>query len=76
MHKSEWQNRIDLMRDSKFWPHIQAGRMADLLGAPTEMCTAILTAEIEVMRAARAQREAVDAVEQWLRQQCDAEIKQ
>lgn len=69
----DWQDKLDLLYSAKQFPHPVASKLASLLGCPHELRARIIQAEIEMLQAAKVQRDAVGAIEQWLRQQRDEE---
>ena len=71
-----WQDRLDLLFSSKAWPQPTASKLALMIGCPSDLRAGIMQAEIQLMLAAKVQREAIEAIEQWVRQQRDQEIGQ
>lgn len=69
-----WQDRLDLLFSSKAWPQPIASKLASMIGCPNDLRANVMQAEIHLMLAAKAQRDAIEAVEQWVRQQRDKEI--
>lgn len=64
-----WQDKRDLIFGAKAWPHPTGTKLSALLQAPNDIRAAIIRAEIGLMQAATEQRQALDQLEQWLRQQ-------
>ena len=63
------QDKRDLLFAAKSWPHTFGSKLASLLNAPFELRAAIVDAEIGLLEAAKEQRDAITALEEWLRQQ-------
>ena len=63
------QDKRDLLYAAKTWPHTFGSKVASLLGAPAKMRTDIMQAEIQLLEAAKAHRDMITVVEEWLRQQ-------
>jgi hypothetical protein len=63
------QDKHDLLFAAKSWPHTFGSKLASLLNAPFELRAAIVLAEIGLLEAAKEQRDAITALEEWLRQQ-------
>lgn len=72
----DWQDKLDLLFSAKQFPHPVASKLASLFACPHDVRARILQAEIELLKAAKMQRDAIESIEQWVRQQRDEEAAQ
>lgn len=72
----ERQDKLDLLFSAKQFPHPVASKLAILFGCPHDLRARILQAEIDMLEAAKVQRDAIEAIELWVRRQRDEEAAQ